>query len=160
MKRKIIILLITLQSIVAGSQTKKETYDYISNKLLAYALNDAEVTYKYSIGELKNTTKPYIIIVEKCSAYGSMACTFSPKDFNYLTVKNNTSNKWLIINCKSNSIEEFDISSTGKPEKFSTSSSFEFILDKDIPKEEIERLKKAFAHLFKLYGVEKKELFD
>ena len=91
----------------------------------------------------------------------STAYFLNPTDYSGITTKDKTETKWIEIFFKPNSVETQQIDlDTKKRYKGDSTSRITIILDKNTPESEIGKMKKAFLHLLKLYGVEKKDLFD
>lgn len=143
------------------AQTKEETFEYIKNKLKDIALQDIDAKHVYSIGEMTNSSPNTKIIVANVSnIQPTVISTFAPKNFRSIITVEKSNTTWLKIICDEKSVNLLDKDSNGKIFIWDTTSSITFILNKGTQKEEIDRLKKAFYHLMKLYGYEKKDLFD
>jgi 6-pyruvoyl-tetrahydropterin synthase len=162
MKKPLIILLLISQ-IVAFSQTKKETFDYINEKLELYKLDDSKTNYVFIFQEVKIDDKEYINLIEICTLFSrcSTAYSFKPDNYSSITTKENAETIWIEIHCKYNSIETQEIDlNTRKRYIGEDVSKITIILGKDTPQNEIDKIKRAFLHLLKLYGVEKIDLFE
>jgi outer membrane lipoprotein-sorting protein len=159
---KNILLLIMLTFFFSSyGQTKKETFEYIQNKLKNIALNDHEVQHSYNVDEITNGTKyGKIVVVNASNIHPAVVSAFSPKNFRTITSVEKKESILFEIICDNDSVNLLNKNSDGKTVIWATSSSITFILNKGTEKEEITRLKKAFYHLMKLYGYEKKDLFD
>lgn len=163
MKNITVALCITLlNSFLTYGQSKEETYKYLTDKLTSYALKDANIKYSYIIQEAKFESRFLINIIEGCSCGISTAYFFAPKDYISLIQKNKSEAIQYRLNVDLNSFSGFYIDNkTGaKSPMKERNPIITMILDKNTPKKEYERIHKAFHHLLKLYGVEKKELFD
>lgn len=144
-------------------QTKSETYEYLNEKLEMYKLDDIETNYVYIFQEVEIDDKEKINFLEICTIFKrcSTAYFLNPKDYSGFTTKDKTNTKWIEIFFKPNSIENQQIDlETRKRYKGVSTSRITIILDKSTPEREFRKIKKAFLHLLKLYGVEKKDLFD
>lgn len=158
----ITLIIIVLNSSFMYGQTKEETYKYLTDKLTSYALKDANIKYSYIIQEAKFESHFLINIIEGCSCGITTAYFFTPKDYISLIQKNKSEAIWYELNVQLNSFSGFYVDNkTGvKSPMKERNPVITIVLDKDTPKKEYERVNKAFNHLLKLYGVEKKELFD
>ena len=101
-----------------------------------------------------------IIVANVSNIQPTVISTFAPKNFRSIITVEKSNTTWLKIICDEKSVNLLDKDSNGKIFIWDTTSSITFILNKGTQKEEIDRLKKAFYHLMKLYGYEKKDLFD
>jgi len=144
-------------------QTKSETYEYLNEKLEMYKLNDIQTNYIYMFQEVEIDNKKVINFLEFCTTFKlcSTAYFLNPTDYAGITTKDKTETKWIEIFFKPSSVQTQQIDlDTKKRYKGDSTSRITVILDKNTPESEIGKMKKAFLHLLKLYGVEKKELFD
>ncbi|WP_291869193.1 hypothetical protein [Maribacter sp.] len=79
-------------------------------------------------------------------------------EYTGITVKENAESKWIEILFKTNSIETQQINiNTEKHFKVDSASRVKIILEKDTPQSEMNKIKKAFVDLLKMYAVEKTE---
>ncbi|MEW4925783.1 hypothetical protein [Algibacter sp. 2305UL17-15] len=163
MKRIILIIILVVSQTNLFSQTKKETYDYLNEKLEIYKLEDIKINYIYKFQEVQIENENYINLIVFCTLFSTCttAYLFQPKNYSTLLIKEKDEAIWVEIHCKPNSIEseQFDLE-TEKRHKGDNKSKMTIILDKNTPVDEINKIKKAFIHLLKLYGVEKKDIFD
>ena len=143
-----------------SAQTKQETYEYINEKLDQWALTNSELNRDYYILENEASNDKFLIFVETNSIHPALSYTFYPKDFLNISYKDKPNAKWVDLNFTANALSVFvEDTKTNKATYTERDYKITIILDKATPEDEINRIKKAFLHLFKLYGVEKKELF-
>jgi len=78
-----------------------------------------------------------------------------------ITVKEKTERKWIELFFKSNSIKTQNINiKTEEHFKGDSTSRIAIILKKDTPQSKVNKIKKAFVGLLKMYGIEKNVAFD
>jgi hypothetical protein len=161
-KNLLIILIITITN--TYSQTKKETYEYLNEKIGIYKLEKPNLKYYYLIQEVVIDNKEHINFLDFCTV-GSITPLvtvyfFEPKDYTAIVNKDKSESIWIEIYCKYNSIERQDVDfKTKERTQKKPTSKIEIVLGNDTPPEVINKIEKAFIHLLKLYGVEKKEKF-
>lgn len=163
MKKIILIIILVVYQTNSFSQTKKETYNYLNEKLEIYKLEDIKINYTYIFQEVEIENKNYVNFLEFCTLFSqcSTSYLFEPKDYSTVVIKEKPETIWVEIHCKPNSIstETIDLK-TKKRFKGDSVSKITIILDKDTPESETDKIKKSFVHLLKLYGIEKKDIFD
>lgn len=165
MKKIIFLVIILCISFSIKAQTKKETFNYINNKLSVYALDSNNIKYKYAIKE--SSTDNTILHADTFIISYDFSQFYSPlpiKEFIGITTTTNKGNIWFTLKFSKKDVKDFAITdgSVGNKKKFnliSLKDSHTFILQKNTTVKEIIKLKKAFKHLFSFYGVNNKELF-
>lgn len=158
-----IVILFSLSIIQTFCQTKSETYNYLNEKLEMHKYEDIKTNYVYMFQEVEIESKKTINFLEICTAFQlcSTAYFINPEDYSGITTKEKPGTKWVEIYFRPNSIETQQIDlNTENRYKGDNVSRITIILDKSTPRDEIEKIQKAFLHLLKIYGVEKKDLFD
>jgi len=128
-----------------------------------YKLETLETNYIYMFQEVEIKSEKVINFLEFCTTFElcSTAYFISPTNYYGIATKNKTNAIWIELYFKPNSITTQQIDLDTKYRfKGDNVSRVTIILGKNTPKNEIDKIKKAFLHLLKLYGVEKKDLFD
>jgi hypothetical protein len=155
MKIIITILLIFINNLIAFSQTKTETQDWIKEKIEIYAYsNDAEnFGHEYSV-----TFNEYFMFIKTSyfSNYDDPApivilYTIPVKEMNSIIFEEKLNTTWLIISTKDNKKSIY--STDGKNNNAKYTNDLELILYKSVNDSDMKnRFVKAFKHLVKLYG--------
>lgn len=153
MKKTFFLIFLLLISLITFSQnaTKKETQDWIKEKIELYPFNDGKTTYVYNV----NFDSSSIIINEELTldigGHFISKITIPLKNLMQVTFEENISTIWMIFKIRNNKNEIKRESITMKDIDYI--STHQIILQKSIDSEKLRpRLTDAFKHLIKLYG--------
>lgn len=158
MKNLFIALFLLLTYTECSSQTKAEALIALGEKIDIHKFNSTEKNYNYLLQEVEFKKKKVIRFIQFCTTFKlcSTAYFLNTNEYIEITVKENTESKWIEIVFKTNSIETQKINiNTEEHFKGDPASRIKIILEKDTPQSEINKIKKAFVNLFKMYSIEK-----
>lgn len=135
--------------LLLNGKTEEETIDFINAKLDAYSLKDPDVQRSESLSKMKNSQ----LFMFNSTIYGpgcnpcTLYAVFDPKNVISINLKYFDTNIHLILNFNS-PIDLYD-----KDWKLKYNGShYEFILAKNIPEDQLSKIKKAFKHLIEMKG--------
>ncbi|WP_026838716.1 hypothetical protein [Gillisia sp. JM1] len=147
----LIILLMVPFFLFSQDATKKETQDWIKDKIELYAYNDNETAFNYKV----NFDATSIIIDEELihnvGGHLNHKISIPLKNLMQVTFKEKTDNVSMYLKLRNNAVEIKDESIISGETKYT--STYQLMFQKSIDSEGLRpRLTKAFKHLVKLYG--------
>ncbi len=143
------------------SQTKAEALQSLGEKIDIHKLYDSKKNYNYLLEEVDFNHKKTIKFIQFCTA-GKLCSTayyLTAKKYSEITVKQTDKTKYIQIFFPNNSIETKKINiKTEEHFDGETASSITIFLEKNTPQTEVNKIKKGFIDLLKMYNIEKKDI--
>ncbi|WP_435262065.1 hypothetical protein [Tenacibaculum sp. nBUS_03] len=146
-----------------SSQTKAEALLYLNEKIDTHKLYDSEKNYNYLLHEVEINNNKTIKFIQFCTAFKlcSTAYYLTAKEYSKITVKEEVESKYIQIFFPNNSIGTKKINiKTEEHFDGKNSSSITIFLEKETPHSEVDKIKKGFVDLFKMYNIEKMKRVD
>ncbi len=157
MKNLFIVLFLLSICTNCLSQTPAEIYEYLNEKIDIYKLNDTEKNYNYIVEEVDVNQNKRINFIQFCTTFKlcSRAYLLNPREYTGIAVKEKSEGILIELSFKSNSIttEKININ-TEEHFKGDSASKVSIILGNDTPESEVNKIKKGFIKLFRMYDVE------
>ena len=146
-----------------SSQTKAEALLSLGEKIDTHKLYDSEKNYNYLLEEVEINNNKTIKFIQFCTAFKlcSTAYYLTVKEYSKITVKEEAESKYIQIFFPNNSIETKKINiKTEEHFDGKNSSSITIFLEKETPHSEVDKIKKGFVDLFKMYNIKKKNILN
>ncbi len=163
MKNLFIVFFLFFTCTKCLSQTKAEAFQSLSKKIDMHKLYDSKKNYNYLLHEADFNHEKTIKFIQFCidGELCSTAYYLTAKEYSEITVKETDKRKCIQIFFPNNSIETQKINRKTE-EHFSgeTASSITVFLEKNTPETEVNKIKKGFADLLKMYHIEKKDILN
>ena len=146
-----------------SSQTKAEALLSLGEKIDIHKLYDSEKKYNYLLEEVDINHNKTIKFIQFCTAYKlcSTAYYLTAKEYSKITIQKNTKSKYIQIFFPNNSVETKNINiKTEEHFDGKTASSITIFLERDTPHSEVNKIKKGFVDLLKMYNIKKKNILN
>lgn len=146
-----------------SSQTKAKALLSLGEIIDIHKLYDSKKNYNYLLEEVTINQNKTIKFIQFCTAYKlcSTAYYLTAKEYSEITVKEKAESKYIQIFFPNNSIETKKINiKTEEHFNGETASSITIFLEKDTPQSEVNKIKKGFVDVLKMYGIKKKNILD
>lgn len=141
------------------SQNKTEALLSLGKKIDIHKLYDSKKNYNYLLEEVDFNQKKTIKLIQFCTAYKLCSTAYYLTSKEYIEIKQKKGDKSIQIFFPNNSIETKKINiKTEEHFKGKKVSSITIFLEKNTPQSEINKIKKKFADLFKMYDIKKRTL--
>ncbi|WP_438426232.1 hypothetical protein [Aquimarina macrocephali] len=163
MKKLFVALFLLSIYTKCSSQTKAEALISLGEKIDLNKLYDSEKNYNYLLEEVDFNHKKTIKFIQFCTAFKlcSTAYYLTAKEYSKITVKQKAESKYIQIFFPNNSIKTKKINiKTEEHFNGETASSITIFLEKDTPQSEVNKIKKGFVDLFKMYTIKRKDILD
>ena len=147
-----------------SSQTKAEALLSLNEKIDTHKLYDSEKNeYNYLLEEVEINNNKTIKFIQFCTAFKlcSTAYYLTAKEYSKITVKEEVESKYIQIYFPNNSIKTANINiKTEEHFDGKNSSSITIFLEKETPHSEVDKIKKGFVDLFKMYNIKKENILN
>lgn len=163
MKNLFIVIFLLSINAKCLSQNKAEALLSLGEKIDIHKLYDSEKNYNYLLEEVDFNHHKTIKFIQFCTAFKlcSTAYYLTAKEYSKIVVKQKAESKYIQIFFPDNSIETKKINiKTEEHFNGEKASSITIFLEKNTPESEVNKIKKGFIDLFKMYGIKKKDVLD
>ena len=163
MKNLFIVFLLLSIYTKCSSQTKAEALLSLGEKIDIHKLYDSEKNYNYLLEEVDFNHKKTIKFIQFCTTFKlcSTAYYLTAKEYSEIIVKQKSESKNIQIFFPNNSIKTKKINiKTEEHFNGENASSITIFLEKNTPQSEVNKIKKEFVDLFKMYNIKRKDVLD